>query len=83
MFGACKVCVEKDRRIADLKEEIRYHRSLFKSPDTSPAAIELNTVLDGASNQTEALPVVNVPDNDVDERAEAEREFDRVISGNY
>jgi len=63
----CKVCEEKDKRLNDLKDEVKYLRSLLRSPvdmrASATANLEANAILNGVSEQIE------VPEEVLAERA--------------
>lgn len=76
MFGTCKVCQEKDRRILDLQEQISTLRSMaFPSPmqiHVPQVQLEADKMLSGDDIET-GIPGL--------EQEESER--DRILSGNY
>lgn len=56
MFGKCKVCAEKDARIADLKAQIASLHNLLqpvRAPANPEVHHEANAVLNGVNEQIE------------------------------
>lgn len=90
MFGKCKVCLEKDRRIADLHEQILHLRSLA-IPQSNPYNEPLvNREADATlSASTEILTVPASQNKEVEEYKKAQEEDDiiserdRLLSGTY
>lgn len=85
MFFKCKVCEEKDRRIADLKEMLEKQTSLVNSltnPTYNNAVTsELNTILDGASRTAVEIPVVT--EERKREMSAVERQAIEMLTGLY
>ncbi len=79
MFGKCKVCAEKDRRIHDLKAQ---GEMLYRMANPSAitgnlpvVSVEANTVMDG-SHDASASEAAK-------EQEEIAAEANRLLSGNY
>jgi hypothetical protein len=76
VFGGCRVCLEKEKRIADLQQELAFMRSMVSPPiDNSSVPfeeLEANLVMDGQQD------VITI-----DRDFELSREVDRIFSGNY
>lgn len=77
----CKVCAERAARIEDLKKEIDYLRNFAFPPqhELSARSLEADAVLSGKQD------IINM---DLDEpapaqKAEEDRERDRIFSGSY
>lgn len=84
MFGSCKVCAEKEKRITAIEAEVLFLRSLVQPPVNNshiPDAVqEANGILDVLDQpiqvQTHSAATL--------EEAEAIlRERDNILSGNY
>lgn len=90
MFGKCKVCSEKDKRIADLQEQILHLRELCvpqSNPYNEPlVSREADATL---SASTEMLTVPASQEKEVQEYKKAQEEDeiiserDRLLSGTY
>lgn len=72
MFGPCKVCVSKDARIADLKEQIAHLRGLvFPVHGPLPTvSLQADSILSGE------------PQNEQEEADAIHREAAMILSGN-
>lgn len=78
MFWKCKICVEKDKQISDLKDQIQFLRKLSVPSITQDMQnLEMNKILDGA-----ALPVIDMQQESPEDIA-ADREATRILTGNY
>lgn len=78
MWGKCKVCAEKDRRILDLKDQISVlRRQLLPVNSSNPTvtSLEMDGVMSGQQH------IIEIPET-AEEIAEA-RERDRLLSGQY
>lgn len=84
MFGKCRVCAEKDKRLASLEEQVAFLRSLVH-PHVDNSAIpevnhEANQVLDQIDQpiqiQSYASAVITLSEEELAER-------DAILSGNY
>lgn len=73
----CKVCVEKEKRIADLKDEIRTLRRAFMSTARDTSTMEANAIL-SAENM-----VLNIPTDDAEEAANVENEAASLLTAGY
>lgn len=53
MFFKCRVCLEKDKRITELKEHMIYLKALMPttSADPLPYALEAQKILDGSMSE--------------------------------
>lgn len=75
----CRLCLEKDNRIQDLKEQIMDLRALsfpqMGAGHPTVVALEADAIL---SASDEMIPLVSQ-----DEADELGRERDRILSGNY
>lgn len=78
-FFSCSVCKEKDMRIAELKEQVAYFKSVLNPPPrVNKFELQEDVLLDGAVKE----------EISVDEHAEAleaeqlRREADLIFSGN-
>lgn len=87
MFGPCKVCLEKDKRILDLKEEITHLRAVLNPPPRiNKYEMEQDYILDGANEPQRDLPT---PISEEDRKQQEEkqlaiqREYDAILSGSY
>jgi hypothetical protein len=84
MFGHCRVCDEKDKRIADLKETIADLKLQLNPPPRPIPTYEMETdfTLDGAGR--EALTPNSVKEeNQITETERLNREQDAIFSGNF
>lgn len=83
MFGKCKICLEKDVRISELKEQISFLRSIaYPKPYSPLVTLEANRILDGANS--EILEVDTSDNKDLQKEFEqAALEHDLILSGNY
>ena len=84
MWGKCKVCAEKDQRIADLKSFIETLTPHDTGSVIPLVTMEANKILSGdqdISSLTDenALDLIDVER----ERAAVQSERDRLLSGNY
>jgi hypothetical protein len=84
MFGNCKVCAEKDKRVASLEEQIAFLRGLLHpAVDNSniPESVqEANGILDAQDRpieiQTYAAATIALSEEELAER-------DAILSGSY
>lgn len=87
MFGACKVCLEKDKRIADLKEQIKaLNLQLIPTPQTKYYEMEQDFALSGGGEETVRTPTSITAEDEKqrDERlALIQLEQDQILSGSY
>lgn len=80
MIFKCRVCSEKDARIADLKAEIATLRELVLPRDPfkiSPIALEADAVLTPSNDS----PIIS--DEEIQEAEEIQSEATRLFAGNY
>lgn len=84
MFGSCKVCAEKERRIASLEEQVTFLRGLVH-PKVDNSYIpennhEANEILDATQRpvqiQSYANAVITLSEEELAER-------DAILSGTY
>lgn len=81
MFFKCKVCNEKDQRIAELKERIAFLEYYIQptKADPLPYAIEAQKILEGSM-----APVIDLskPSKDkLDEMRKIKMEEEKMLSG--
>lgn len=84
MFGKCKVCEEKDKRILDLKEEIGNLRLTLNPPPrvaTLRYELEQDNILNGANGETITSPVDI--EAEAKENLRLQSEQDAILTGNY
>jgi hypothetical protein len=84
----CKVCLEKDKRIADLKSQIDFYKTMLRPGENLSAVhLEANKILEGANEPIYDMPVIEIEQSDSKdvrtERRVIEQEFNTIISGNY
>lgn len=83
MFS-CKVCKEKDARIADLKEQIKaQHSQIVPEPKLRHYELEQDYVMDGGGTE-ELVPqtIAQVDQEKIDqEKAAVQLEYDQILSG--
>lgn len=80
MAWACKVCIEKDKRISDLQAHLQDLRQLTlpKNPLTSHFVnVEANAIIDG---RDEVMPLT---EEEAREMEDTQREADRLFAGTY
>jgi hypothetical protein len=83
MFGACKCCLEKDTRIADLKSEIAFLRSLAAPTRSNGSLSLLNLEQDAVlSGHQEQIHISMTPE-EMEAQDAIDREASNVLSGNY
>ncbi len=81
MIFKCRVCEEKDKRIADLAEQVEFLRRLALPPRPDSASLplvelEANAILNGSSD-----PILVDPTSQSQE--EIDSEAARLLSGQY
>lgn len=81
MFN-CKVCLEKEKRISELKEQISYFKEVLHPKDTRvtyvpPQSAEEDVLLAGGGQEEVTLP------QDQIESAEVLAEREAMLSGTY
>lgn len=84
MFGKCLVCIEKDKRILDLKEEISNLRSILNPPPRVAVhkfELEQDNLLSGGNTETIMTPVDI--EAEVKENLRLQKEQDSLLTGNY
>lgn len=78
MFGPCKVCSEKDLRIADLTKQVDLLQTLvFPRKETTQSfmdSLEANKILSGDNEQVEII---------ITDEAAIAKEADELITGAY
>lgn len=82
-FWACKCCAEKDSRIASLRSEIEFLRTLVRRPEHHNASLPVVTLEADAvlSAQDEQTFVEVAPESE--EARDIELERDRLLAGTY
>lgn len=84
MFGPCKVCAEKDKRVVSLENEIAFLRTLVRptinNDKLSVVEYEADGVVGGATDQIE-IQTYQHASAEEDEAILAER--NAILSGNY
>lgn len=80
----CKVCAEKDARIADLKEQLKiYQAQLIPEPKIRHYEMEQDYILDGA-NAEQLMPIEQEAANQDTELQDAiQHEQDMILTGSY
>lgn len=83
MFFKCKVCEEKDKRISELKDNIKYLQNMLNPQASNMVNVEANKMLDGSS-----LPVVEVElssssEDKIKEDEKILREANAILTGEY
>lgn len=82
IFGKCQVCLEKDNRIADLKEQLEFFKGMLapKVPEHRfiPATDAQEDMLLSGSVQEE----LTLPQDEI-ESEEVLQERERMLSGSY
>lgn len=81
MFGNCKVCIEKELRITELKEQITYFKSVLHPEPRARTyqleqELEQDMVLDGGGKEEVDLEAEAI------ENERIRREQDVIFSGN-
>jgi len=81
MFGPCKICIEKEKRIEELKEEVEFLRAmLLPNSNGKIVNLEANNILSGSQ------AMIDIPEygNDkIREQEEINREAERIMNGTY
>lgn len=81
MFGPCKVCKEKDLRIAELQAQVELLRSLVAPPASASRIpilqVESDAILSGRDEAIDPTP------DQQRELARIESEANRILSGTY
>lgn len=85
MFGPCKVCAEKDKRILNLEDQILYFKSvLHPEPKTKKYEMETDFIMDGGGREQLATPISQEAQAKMDEQLQAiQDEQDKILSGTY
>lgn len=81
MFFKCKVCAEKDQRIAELKKHIAFLEYYIQPTrsDPLPYAMEAQKILDGGMSP---IIDINLPSNDyIKELQRIKKEEGQMLSG--
>lgn len=83
----CKICDEKEKRIAELKDEIKFLRSLQDTGNDvfneSPVVREAGAILDNRGEVLLAEASNEEQQEELEKFESALSERDRIISGNY
>lgn len=78
----CKVCIEKDARISELREQVKYFRSVLNpEPKVNKYEFEADNLLNGGGTET-ITSVIDV-EAEQKENDRIQREQDAIFSGNY
>lgn len=80
MFGKCKVCLEKDQRIADLKARVAFLEGYI-----SPVK-HVEPLIEHLSTQAGTQPVIDITDIEPIQNPNSERdaaEALEILSGSY
>lgn len=80
-FFKCSTCAEKDQRIIDLKEQVKFLRGYINptSADATLMSMEAQHILDGSLHNTIDI---RSPSEDLQkERERIAREAERMLSG--
>jgi hypothetical protein len=85
MFGPCKICIEKEQRIAELKEQVSYFKTvLHPEPTMKKYEMETDFVMDGGGREQLATPISQEAQAKIDEQIQAiQEEQDKILSGTY
>lgn len=77
----CKVCLEKDSRITELKEQIQYFKSaLHPPPVVHKYELEEDVVMNGGGQQVISQEDL---DKEAEENIKIQREADGIFMGTY
>lgn len=87
MFGKCRVCEEKDKRIQDLKEQIRFNQSqLVPTSPVSHYELENDFISSGGGEEQIVPPSqlqVEANKKLQEELEQIQHEQDSILSGSY
>jgi hypothetical protein len=78
---SCKRCLEKDKRIEDLKQDITFLRSMLSPNFSNALNLEANKILEGAG-----LPIIEMSEPSepkTKENVSLQREAISILTGNY
>lgn len=81
MFGKCKVCEEKEKRISSLESEIQFLRNLTHRPVNNAVIPASDSELNDIFNQNQ-LPSTHLQDLELLTDEEL-REREALLTGNY
>ena len=80
----CKVCLEKDLRIVELKEQIAYFKNILNPPPRiNKYELQEDLIMDGGGQEIIPIEDAVVEKAKAIEAEEARREEDRILTGNY
>lgn len=80
----CKVCVEKDKRIADLHAQVAFLQKWVDTPQTtSLIQHEADAILSGVSHSIDVSDNFESPSNAPLSREEIAREAEALLTGAY
>lgn len=79
MFGKCKVCEEKDRRIVELKEQIAHLRLLVYPVNDALAPVTDDVIPQEAQDKE----IESFKEQQSEELDKVMRERDQLLSGQY
>lgn len=80
----CKVCAEKDARIADLKEQIKaQHSQIVPEPKIKHYELEQDYVMNGAGSEELTPPSISSESQEAEDKEKAliQLEYDQILSG--
>ena len=83
MWGRCKVCEEKDKRIADLKAFIETFTPHNTSSSIPVVTIEANKLLSADQEMTDLGDNEAFDADTLEQVATVESERDRLLAGTY
>lgn len=84
MFGPCKVCAEKDKRVSSLESEIAFLRNLVRPPVNNSRISSLEYEADGVvSGVTDQIEIQTYQQASADEDQAILEERNAILSGNY
>lgn len=79
----CKVCAEKDKRIADLNREMEFFKRMLRPSNNAPIVdLEANKILDGAGEEQLSFKT-ELTEEEIQSREDTEREATAILTGNY
>lgn len=80
----CKICLEKDKRILDLKDEISHIRNVLNPVRPTQSLryeLEQDNLLSGANTETVKAPID--VESELQENLRLQKEQDSLLTGNY
>lgn len=80
----CKVCQERNLRIADLQKQVEFLKRLTQPSIPIPTIdTELDYAMDGASRESIQSYETPVSEEEREKQEKIDQERDRILSGNY